>query len=67
MKKTYQSPKTKLMLMSSEQLLTQSNNYGQPELGQDLSEVGTTDATSGNLGRRRRQAWDDEEDEEEFY
>ena len=64
MKKAYQSPETLLVVLSTQQVMTTtSNNYGSPEAGQDLSKVGETNETSGNLSRRRT-VWDDEELEE---
>lgn len=66
MKAIYQNPKTDIVTISVEQLMTAgSNNYGNPELGQDLETVGETDATSGNLSRRRS-VWDDEEVEDDM-
>lgn len=66
MKAIYQNPKTDIVTISVEQLMTAgSNNYGNPELGQDLETVGETDATSGNLSRRRS-VWDDEEVEDDL-
>ncbi|MBQ7510248.1 MAG: hypothetical protein IJT53_05020 [Prevotella sp.] len=65
MKKTYQNPKTDIVTISVAQMIaTSSNNYGQPEQGQDLNTVETTEATSGNLSRRS--VWDDEDEEEEY-
>ena len=63
MKKTYQAPETLLTTIAFQQVLTGSNNYGQPEQGQDLSTVGETEATEGNLSRRRT-VWDEEEEED---
>ena len=64
MKKAYQSPETLLVVLASQQVMTTgSNGYGSPEQGQDLSKVGETNETSGNLSRRRT-VWDDEELEE---
>jgi len=64
MKKTYQAPETLLTTIAFQQVLTTgSNNYGQPEQGQDLSKVGETEATEGNLSRRRT-VWDEEEEED---
>ena len=65
MKKIYQNPKTDIVTISVAQMIaTSSNNYGQPEQGQDLNTVETTEATSGNLSRRS--VWDDEDEEEEY-
>lgn len=44
--------------MAIELLLTNSNNYGNPEAGQDLGTVGETSLTSGNLSRR---LWGDDD------
>ena len=65
MKKIYQNPETDIITISMMQLMTTSNNYGQPEMGQDLSEAEETTATGGNLSRRNN-IWDDEEEEEFF-
>lgn len=66
MKKTYQAPETLLEFMVLSELLVEaSNNYGQPEQGQDLSTVGETTEVSGNLGRRT--IWDDEDDYEDEF
>lgn len=58
MKKTYQAPDVRLSAMAIELLLTNSNNYGNPEAGQDLGTVGETSLTSGNLSRR---LWGDDD------
>ena len=64
MKKTYQAPETRLAAMALDQLLANSNNYGSPEAGQDLSTVGETTEISGNLSRR---LWDDEDSQDEDF
>ena len=66
MKATYQKPATDTMSISVAQIMTGSNNYGTPEAGQDLGTAQETDATSGNLSRRRNTVWDDEEEDEEY-
>ena len=68
MKKTYLIPNTDIITVSLAQMIAASNNYGQPEQGQDLGQTETTDQTSGNLSRRRS-VWDDEDEllEEENF
>ena len=61
MKKTYQTPETLMTAVEFQQVMVEtSNNYGHPELGQDLDKVAGTDDSDGNLSRRRS-VWDDEE------
>ncbi len=61
MKKTYQTPETLLTAVELQQMIAISGNgYGQPELGQDLDKVEDTQASDGNLSRRRS-VWDDED------
>lgn len=61
MKKIYQAPSTDLIRVATQQMIAVSS----PEKGFDPTsdDVPTTDATSGNLGRRN-DIWADEEDEE---
>ena len=49
MKKTYWKPETIIVKVQPQTLLTVS----QPETGFSLSDVGTTDASNGNLGKSR--------------
>ena len=65
MKATYQHPTTDIVSVSTEQMIASSNNYGEPEKGQDLSNAEETNATSGNLSRRRS-VWDEEGEDEDF-
>ena len=67
MKKTYQCPETLLTAIELQQMIAGSNNYGEPEKGQDLGAAEETSATSGNLSRRRNVWDDDEEMNEELY
>ena len=62
MKAIYQSPKTDIISISLQHMIALSNL----EQGQDLGDAPETDATEGNLSRRRRRSvWDEWEDEEE--
>ncbi len=61
MKAIYQSPKTDVLSISLTHMIAVSS----PEKGQNLNEAPITEETSGNLSRRR-DVWDDEEEEEEF-
>lgn len=61
MKKTYLIPSTDVALVETQLMIAGSNNYGQPEQGQDLSQAEETNATSGNLSRRRS-VWGEEDD-----
>jgi|GEM_PF-2933876 len=63
MKKTYQQPTTLVAVIEMQQIIAASP-LGPVEEGHNQNEVPTTDATSGNLSRRRRSVWDDEEEEE---
>ena len=66
MKKIYVMPLTATTTVELEQMMVGSNllqSKGDGSLEQDLSTSPTTDAPSGNLGRRN--VWDDEEEEEE--
>ena len=67
MKKTYQSPETVLTDLELQQMIAGSNNYGEPEKGQDLGAAEETSATSGNLSRRRSVWGDEEEFEDEQF
>ena len=49
MKKTYQKPETMTVKVQPQALLSVS----QPEAGFNLNDLGTTNATSGNLGKER--------------
>ena len=66
MKTTYLKPTTDVLYVTVQQMIAASNSYGQPEQGQDLTQAEETTETSGNLGRRRRDIWEDEEEEEQF-
>ena len=56
MKKTYQHTQADVISVAMTEMIALS----QVENGQDLSGAPTTDATSGNLSRRR-DVWEDEE------
>ena len=62
MKALYQSPKTDIISISLQHMIALSDV--------DLDGVPGTDATEGNLSRRRRRhsrdEWEDEEEEEDF-
>ena len=58
MKKTYQKPETLISHIATAQIIAASN-YGQPEKGFSLGDLGTTDSESGNLSRRST-VWDDD-------
>jgi len=59
--KTYQKPTTDITVLETINMIAASNNYDEPEKGQDLGNVGETTETSGNLSRRRS-VWDDEDE-----
>ena len=59
--KTYQKPTTDITMLETINMIAASNNYNEPEKGQDLGNVGETTETSGNLSRRRS-VWDDEDE-----
>ena len=59
--KTYQKPTTDITVLETINMIAASNNYNEPEKGQDLGNVGETTETSGNLSRRRS-VWDDEDE-----
>ena len=59
--KTYQKPITDITVLETINMIAASNNYNEPEKGQDLGNVGETTETSGNLSRRRS-VWDDEDE-----
>ena len=59
--KTYQKPITDITVLETINMIAASNNYDEPEKGQDLGNVGETTETSGNLSRRRS-VWDDEDE-----
>ena len=59
--KTYQKPTTDITVLETINMIAASNNYDQPEQGQDLGQVGETNATSGNLSHRRS-VWGEEEE-----
>lgn len=67
MKATYQKPVTDIIILSSHaNILTGSGGLlgdGEEPNDLDLDNPATTDATSGNLSRRKS-VWDDEEEEE---
>jgi len=67
MKATYQKPVTDIITLSSHaNILTGSGSLlgdGEKPNDLDLDNAATTDATSGNLSRRKS-VWDDEEEEE---
>ena len=59
MKKTYQSPETLIVLVSTAKLIAASS----VEDGFNTSNpIGTTDATSGNLSRSSSSIWDEDEE-----
>lgn len=62
MKKIYQTPATFTTVVELQQVIAASQ-YGQPEVGFDMNSTAETDATSGNLSRRKS-VWDDEEEED---
>ena len=62
MKKTYQIPETLLVAIAAQQMIAASELIKDNQ--QDLENAPGTDATSGNLSRRRT-VWDDEEEEQE--
>ena len=69
MKKTYQNPTTDIVIISVVQMIAASDggllgNDDKPN-NLDLENIAETDATEGNLSRRRT-VWDDEEEEEEY-
>ena len=59
--KTYQKPITDITVLETINMIAASNNYDEPEKGQDLGNVGETTETQGNLSRRRS-VWDDEDE-----
>ena len=68
MKATYQKPVTDIITLSSHaNILTVSGGGllgdGEKPNDLDLENAGTTDAVSGNLSRRKN-VWDDEQEEE---
>jgi hypothetical protein len=65
MKAIYQNPTTDIITISVSQMIAATNNYGTPENGQDLNQAEETNATEGNLSRRR-DIWADEEEDEDF-
>ena len=61
MKMIYMTPTTSFVDTEVEAIMATSiQQRGDGNLEQDLGNAGTTDATSGNLSRRRSQ-WDDED------
>lgn len=62
MKKIYQKPETNLIVITPVQMIAGSN----PEDGFKKDTANETDATEGNLSRRRRDIWEDEEDEDNY-
>lgn len=62
MKKTYQMPSTDLMLINIENLLQKASPVTLPK-GNDDETVTSEDEL---LGRRQRNVWEDEEDEEDY-
>lgn len=64
MKKTYQNPETDILTMALSDLMTASLGNGENPNNIDLSQAGTTDATSGNLSRRS--IWEDAGEDEDF-
>lgn len=63
--KIYQKPTTDTLCLSVEQMIAISGPV-KPDGNTDLSTASETEATSGNLSRRK-DIWEDEEDEEEQY
>ena len=66
MKATYQQPTTDIMVLETIKMIAASNGalLGTTEPGViDLNSAEDTDATNGNLARRRS-VWDDEDEEE---
>ena len=64
MKTTYLKPNTDMLYLSVEQMIAASKPI--TESGGKLEDVPETEATSGNLSRRK-DIWADEEEEEEQY
>ena len=68
MKTRYQKPELNVILISTEQHMMAGSNGGLLGTAEnpndlDLSNIATTDATSGNMSRGNRSVWgDDEED-----
>lgn len=65
MKTTYLKPETEMLYYAAEQLMSASKTP-MKEGGGKLEDVPETEATSGNLSRRK-DIWADEEEEEEQY
>ena len=65
MKTTYLKPEMDVLYYAAEQLMSASKPI--TETGGDLKETPETEATSGNLSRRKDIWADDEEEEEEMY
>jgi len=63
MKAIYQQPTTDIYLVATTQMIAASDLI--KNNSQNLGEAPTTDATSGNLSRRRS-LWDEEEEEDEL-
>ena len=59
MKAIYQKPETDMILVATQSPIAASL-YGSVEDGFSLDDLGTTDATEGNLSRGRS-IWDDED------
>ena len=65
MKTTYLKPEMDVLYYAAEQLMSASKPI--TETGGNLNETPETEATSGNLSRRKDIWADDEEEEEEIY
>ena len=65
MKTTYLKPEMDVLYYAAEQLMSASKPI--TETGGNLNETPETEATSGNLSRRKDIWADDEEEEEEMY
>ena len=63
MKKIYQAPEIVMALIETTRMIAASG----VEDGFNIDDAPETDDTSGKLSRRRRDIWQDEDEEEEEY
>ncbi len=62
MKKIYQAPNTDIVFVATQPMMAMSA----PEKGFNPDDATETEEISGNLSRRRRNQWEDEEEEDEY-
>lgn len=63
MKAIYQQPTTIVVVLQTQRMIAQSQLKDLVEEGEDLDNAPETTATYGNLSRRHRSVWDDDEEE----